>query len=156
MDPWSAATYAAGLILGTLLILTVIALAFKNRKVGVGESFLVVMGVFMISFTLWARVQISFGPEGWQAEFERMQKQVETLRTANLNLNEQIETIANANEIERNQIITLTEALQERRVVNPESLEMIRGELRRAPTVNRDMLHSQRELLVRPSPPVRP
>jgi len=156
MDPWSAATYAAGLILGTLLILTVIALALKNRKVSVGECFLVVMGVFMISFTLWARVQISFGPEGWQAEFERMQKQVETLRMANLNLNEQIETIAVANEIERNQIIALTEALQERRVVNPESLERIRGELRRSPKVNRDMLHSQRELLVRPSPPVRP
>lgn len=68
MDTWTAATYAAGLILGTLLVLTVIVLAFKNRKVGVGESFLVAMGVFMISFTLWARVKITFGPEGWQAD----------------------------------------------------------------------------------------
>ena len=150
MDTWTAASYAAGLILGTLLILTVIALAFKNRKVGVGESFLVVMGVFMISFTLWTRVKITFGPEGWQAEFERMQKQVETLRMANLNLNEQIETIAVANEIERSQIVALTEALQERRAVNPEALEMIRGELRRAPIVNREMLHSNRELMERP------
>jgi hypothetical protein len=150
MEFWTNASYAAGLVLGSLLILTVIALAFKNRKVGVGESFLVVMGVFMISFTLWARVKISFGPEGWQAEFERMQKQVETLRTANLNLNEQIETIAVANEIERGQIVALTEVLQERRIVNPESLEMIRGNLSRAPTVNRDMLHSERELMKRP------
>ena len=150
MDTWTAATYAAGLILGTLLVFTVIALAFKNRRVGMGESFLVVMGVFMISFTLWARVKITFGPEGWQAEFEKMQQQVETLRIANLNLNEQIETIAVANEIERRQIVALTEVLQERRVVNPESLEMIRGELMRAPTVNRDMLHSERELMKRP------
>lgn len=150
METWTSATYAVGLILGSLLVLTVIALAFKNHKVGVGESFLVVMGVFMISFTLWARVKISFGPEGWQAEFERMQKQVENLRMANLNLNEQIETIAVASEIERNQIVALTEALQERRVVSPESLEVIRGELRRAPPVNRDMLHSNRELMKRP------
>ena len=147
---WTAVTYAAGLILGTLLILTVIALAFKNKKVGVGESFLVVMGVFMISFTLWARVKVSFGPEGWQAEFERMQKQVETLRMANLNLNQQIETIADASEVERNQIVALTEVLQEREVVNPQSLEMIRGELRRAPPVDRDMLHSTREMVERP------
>lgn len=150
MEFWTNATYAAGLILGTLLILSVIVLAFKNRKVGVGESFMVVMGVFMISFTLWARVKVSFGPEGWQAEFERMQKQVETLRTANLNLNQQIETIAVAAEIERSQIVALTEVLQERRVGNPESLEIIRGQLREAPTVNRDMLHSNREMLERP------
>lgn len=150
MDTWTAASYAAGLILGTLLILTVIALAFKNRKVGVGESFLVVMGVFMISFTLWARVKVSFGPEGWQAEFERMQQQVETLRMANLNLNEQIETVADATEVGRNQIVALTEVLQERHVVNPESLEMIRGKLRSAPTVNRDLLHSNREMIERP------
>jgi hypothetical protein len=108
------------------------------------------MGVFMISFTLWARVKVSFGPEGWQAEFERMQQQVETLRMANLNLNQQIETIAVASEVERNQIVALTEVLQEREVVNPQSLEMIRRDLRRAPAVDRDMLHSTREMVERP------
>ena len=65
MDIWTAATYAVGLILGTLLIVSVIALAFRNRKVGVGESFLVLMGVFMISFTLWARVKVSAPERLW-------------------------------------------------------------------------------------------
>jgi hypothetical protein len=150
MESWTAATYAVGLILGTLLVLTVISLALRNKKVGIGEGFLVVMGVVLIGLTLWARVNISFGPEGWKVELERMQQQVNDLRTANLNLNQQIETMAVAAEIERNQIVALTETLQERQIVNPEPLEMIRGELRRAPTVDRDMLHRNRERLERP------
>ena len=150
MEQW---TYAAGLILGSLLVLAVIfVLIFRDRKVGMGEAFLVVVGAFLVGLTLWARVKFSFGPEGWQAEFERMQQRVETLRVANLTLNDQVETMAVAAESEREQFVELTRVLQEQEVVNPQRLEMIRGGVMEAPVVDRDLLRRTRERLEIPPP----
>lgn len=147
MEQW---TYAAGLILGSLLILTVVILAFKNSKVGMGEAFLVAMGSFLVGLTLWAKFNIEFGPGGLKAQFEQMQHQVNTLTETNLDLNKQVETMAIAADTERRQFAALTEVLQERNVVSPQSLEMIRGEVMSVPVVDRDRLRINREILERP------
>lgn len=145
MEQW---TYIVGLILGSLLVLAVvIVMLFKDRKIGMGEAFVAVIGVFLISLTIWARVKISFGPEGWEAEFDRMQRQVETLRMANLTLNDQVETMAAAAETERRQFVELTRVLQEQDVASPQSLEMIRGEILEGPVVDRELLRVTREQL---------
>lgn len=147
MEQWA---YLVGLVLGSLLILSVIFLTVKNRKVGMGEAFLVVMGVFLVGLTLWANVKISLSLDGLLAEFNQVKEQVETLSVANLTLNEQVETIAVAAEKEREQVIELTHVLQDQGVANPERLEMIRGEISSVPVVDRSLLRNSRDLVRRP------
>jgi uncharacterized protein YlxW (UPF0749 family) len=146
MEQW---TYLVGLVLGSLLILTVISLALRNRKIGVGESFLVAMGIFLVGLSLWARVKISVGPEGWQAEFERMQKKVDALQESNVTLNEQVETMAIAVETERAQVVELTRVLEEQSVVDPRRLEMIRREIMSVPLADPEALRSNRDRIMR-------
>lgn len=150
MEQW---TYAAGLILGTLLVLAVIfVLIFKDRKVGMGEAFLVVVGAFLVGLTLWAEVKLTLGPEGLQAEFDLMKERVGILQEANVTLNHQVETMAVAAEAEREQFVELTRVLQEQDVASPQSLERIRGGVMEVPMVDRELLRVTRERLEIPPP----
>lgn len=148
MEQW---TYATGLILGSLLILSVVyVFATKKGEVKMGEAFLVVMGAFLVGLTLWARVTISLGPEGLEAEFERLQEQIETVRMVNVSLNDQIETMAGAVETERRQVAELTRVLQEQQIGDPQELERIRSQILEVPVIDRDLLRTSRERLEPP------
>ena len=62
----------AGLILGSLAIISVCWVWVSKQVMGTGGGVLSFFGVMLVGLSIWSRASVEVSPEGVRAEFERL------------------------------------------------------------------------------------
>ena len=69
--------FVSGLVLGSLIVLAVIFSYLKGRKIALTDLLLALIGVVLVSLSLWQTMNLAFDGTGGKLEFKRLQTQVE-------------------------------------------------------------------------------
>jgi hypothetical protein len=71
----------SGIVVGTLMALSVVLTFVRNRHFGVGGFVISAFGVTLIGLAVWSKVLVTVSPEGnFEAKFEALEKTVNNLQ----------------------------------------------------------------------------
>ncbi len=141
----------AGVILGSLMLLSVIWVWMSKQHFQLGGTLLSIFGTVLIGLSVFSSVTIKIGDD-LLVEFNALQEEVDTLRDNNDALIAEVSTIAQTTEIQRQQFIALGESLQTQSPQLRVPMEGIIGTLENAERPNFQVLD---ELGQRQRPTVR-
>ena len=86
--------FVSGLVLGSLIVLAVIFSYLKGRKIGLTDLLLALIGVVLVSLSLWQTMRLSSDGKGVNFEFSKLEKKIEnntgTISDTTKNLNSQV------------------------------------------------------------------
>jgi hypothetical protein len=148
--------FIAGLILGSLAILSVCWVWLRKQVLGVGGGVLSFIGVLLVGLSLWSSASVEVSPDGFRAEFERLEQQViqvsersqqisnDILAVAETNkaISQEVKVVAQNIDINKAQFLKLTDVLQRRQTLSADQVNAIDEPVRRAPIVNLQVLDS--------------
>ena len=148
--------FIAGLILGSLAILSVCWVWLRKQVLGVGGGVLSFIGVLLVGLSLWSSASVEISPDGFRAEFERLQEQVQQVSVqsqqisndvlavaeANKAISQEVKVVAQNIDINKTQFLKLTDVLKSRRTLSVDQVKSIDDPVKRAPVVNYRVLDS--------------
>ncbi|MDO3379142.1 hypothetical protein [Geoalkalibacter halelectricus] len=132
--------FVVGLVLGTLAILSVCWVWIKRQILGTGGAMLSLVGVLLVGLSVWSSARFAISPEGFEAEFSRLEQRVNEVAHSSNALREEVLAVAENVETSRTQFLHLTEALETRRALPPQTLEEVRRPLLTLPSVEPQQL----------------
>lgn len=149
--------FIAGLILGSLAIVSVCWVWVRNQVLGAGGGILSFFGVILVGLSIWSSASVEVSPEGFRAEFERLEEEVKEVAVRSQQISNDVEAVAEANrvisrevksvaeniDINRVQFLKLTDALKQRQALNADQVSTINQPVINAPTIDKRVLDSQ-------------
>lgn len=148
--------FIAGLILGSLAILSVCWVWLNKQILGMGGGVLSFVGVLLVGLSLWSSASVEVTPDGFRAEFERLQQEVIQVSNKSEQISNDVQAVARANEaisnevkvvaqnldINKTQFLKLTDVLKRKQTLSVEQVKSIDEPVRQAPVVNTRILDS--------------
>ena len=80
MQSWS---YAVGMIMGSVAVVSASYVWVKHQRFGIGGAFLSFVGVVLLGLSVWGRARVEISEDGVLAEFERIQQRLEDVTRTN-------------------------------------------------------------------------
>lgn len=140
-----------GMAVGTLAILTALAVCWSKKAFPMGSIGVMVIGLVLIGMSQWNSITFKAGG----VEFAALQKQLEATAAAAAVVAHEAQNNAAAVEVTRRQLATLTTQL-ETRSLSPQSATAIRSAIEAAPRADTNRLRvATTELKNLPRVPVR-
>ena len=146
-----------GMAVGTLLVVTAIAVFWSKKEFPVGGLGAAVIGLILIGMSQWSNVNFKFGDISLQ--LEALQQRLDSTAVTAAALGDEARNTAAAVEMTRQQIGTLTVQLAARNYVTPQAAAAIRSALATAPRpdttrlrLETDKLRSLTKFPIRPRP----
>jgi hypothetical protein len=142
------AAFIVGMVFGGVAVSCASYVWVRHRVFGLGGSVLSIVGIALLGLSIWRGIKIDITQTGVTADFQRLERRVETISDANRVALEEIGKAARTAETGRDQLIALTKAVEPRSAQGT-TLETIRKTLMSAPTVDERRLEAARERLGR-------
>ncbi|ALP53287.1 hypothetical protein Tel_09025 [Candidatus Tenderia electrophaga] len=157
--------FIAGLVLGSLAIVSVCWVWIQKQVLGAGGGVLSFFGVLLVGLSLWTSASVEVTPEGFRAEFERLEREVQQVAQKSQQIGQEVESVAQANnalsrevkvvaenlKVNKSQFLELTQTLQQRQLLDQQQLEQLNAPLQRLPEVDQRILDSSQLKLRDPS-----
>lgn len=148
--------FIAGLILGSLAIISVCWVWVSKQVLGSGGGVLSFFGVLLVGLSLWSSASVEVSPEGFRAEFERLQQEVDEMAVRSQQISNDVQAVAEANktishevrtvaeniDINRTQFLKLTDALKQKQTLNVDQVKSIDEPIKKAPVIDKRALDS--------------
>ena len=152
-----------GLILGSLAILSVCWVWLRKQVFGPGGSILSFFGVLLVGLSLWSRASVELTPEGFRAEFERLQEEINQVVKKSERISEEVNAVAEANHVitrevqvvaenlavNKTQFLELARVLNQREVLHQDQIDRLSAPVKAMPAVDLKKLESVRLNLIR-------
>jgi hypothetical protein len=132
-----AVAFIAGIILGSIAVLSAVYVWVKDRTFGMGGGALSLAGIVLVGLSIWSSVRIKVNESGLEADFNRLQSQVSEVTKTSLAVTDEVRKIAESTQANKDQFLKLTSALETRQVVRPEVLAAIEKPIESTPTADR-------------------
>ena len=121
MDPSiTSAALILGLILGSLMLISVVFVFAKHQAFGMGGTLMTPFGVLLLGLSIWKTAEISVTPEGGlAAKFESLEQQVADINEEQKTTSEQVRQVSNQSQRFNASIVALqrqTQVLDQQRV----------------------------------------
>ncbi len=171
-----------GMVFGAFMIGSVCVVFIKRSTFGMGGGTLSVLGVLLIGMSVWSTARFEVSPEGLKVQVEQLQErvervqeraetisgevretqaraeelagEVEQVQTAARNISKELADVALTTRTSSQQVLRLSEALQEREVLDPAVGREIHERLMRAPEIDVDRIRRTPDVPL--EPPGRP
>ena len=141
--------FIVGIILGTLTIGSAAYVWIRNQNFGMGGSVLSVVGLALVGLSIWSTVKIEVSAEGLQAEFKRLESQLNTVAQANQEVTQEVKNVADTAQRSKEQFVELTRVLEERGTLDSEKKTEILKPVLEAPPIDVKRLNMAAEKLKR-------
>jgi hypothetical protein len=129
--------FIAGVILGSLAIVSVCWVWLSKQMLGIGGGVLSFVGVLLVGLSLWSKASVQFGQDGFRAEFERLQNDVKAVAESNKALSRKVKVVAEVTDINKTQFLQLTSVLNRKQTLSLDQLKMIDNPIKKAPKIIR-------------------
>lgn len=148
--------FITGLILGSLAIISVCWVWVRSQVLGTGGGVLSFFGVLLVGLSVWSSASVEVSPEGFRAEFERLQKEVNEVAVRSQQVSDEVQAVAEANnaisreiqvvaeniDINKAQFLKLTNVLKQKQMLSTNQIKSINDPVENAPVVNTRVLDS--------------
>ncbi len=148
--------FIAGVILGSLAIVSVCWVWLSKQMLGMGGGVLSFVGVLLVGLSLWSKASVEVSPDGIRAEFERLENEVrevsvrseknsndvKAVAERNKALSSEVKVVAQNAHINKTQFLQLTSALKSKQTLSVDQAKMIDDPIKRAPIINRQLIDS--------------
>jgi septal ring factor EnvC (AmiA/AmiB activator) len=148
--------FVTGMVLGSLIIVSVCWVWVRKQVLGAGGGALSFFGVMLVGLSVWSSARVEVTPEGFRAEFERLQKEVNQVAVRSQKISDdvlvmsetskeitrEVKAVADNIDINRAQFLQLTNALKQKRTLNVDQINAINKPVADAPKINRRVLDS--------------
>ncbi len=148
--------FIAGVILGSLAIVSVCWVWLSKQMLGLGGGVLSFVGVVLVGLSLWSKASVEVSPDGFRAEFERLENEVKKVSVrseqisndviavaeSNKALSNEVKVVAENIDINKAQFLHLTSVLKSKQTLSVDQVKMIDEPIKRAPRINRQLLDS--------------
>lgn len=124
--------FIAGIILGSIAVLTACFVWLRHRTFGVGGGGLSLVGLALVGLSIFSTISISVSEAGVEAKFQAMQERVNAVAEASAAVTEEVQKIAQSTEANRTQFLALTQSLEARNAVDPRAAADIRRQVEAA------------------------
>lgn len=156
-----------GLLMGSLMILSVCFAYVRGRPFGTGGIVLTIGGVILIGLSVFSRISLSVSDEGFEARIQSIEHKVgaveeknasvtERLKTVDQNVqlvneanqvvSEELQTVAKTQRTNTDKVTQLSDVLAARKLVQPEVAEQLRTDFRKLPQVDMQRLQKFQKL----------
>jgi len=146
--------FVAGLVLGCLIIVSVCWVWVRRQVLGMGGGLLSFFGVVLVGLSVWSSASVEVSADGFRAEFEQLEKQVESVALRSQKISDEVRVVADANmamsreikvaaeniDVNKAQFLQLTSALQDKRVFSGAQTRSISDPIRNAPVIDKRAL----------------
>jgi septal ring factor EnvC (AmiA/AmiB activator) len=123
---------------------------------GAGGGLLSFFGVLLVGLSIWSNASVEVSPEGFRAEFERLEKEVNKVAVRSQQVSEEVQAVTKANnaisreikvvaeniDINKTQFLKLTNVLKQKQVLNVNQIKSINDPVKNAPVINKRVLDS--------------
>ena len=148
--------FIAGLILGSLAIVSVCWVWVRSQVLGPGGGVLSFFGVLLVGLSIWSSASVELTPEGFRAQFERLQEEVTQVAEKSEQISEEVEAVAKVNNaitreiqvvaenlaVNKTQFLELTNVLKQKQVLNVDQINRLSAPVKMAPVVDTRKLES--------------
>lgn len=157
--------FLAGIIIGSVLLLSVSWVWVKKQVIGSGGTIMCIVGFGLVGLALWSSITIQRTPDGGLlARFERELQQLSSMVdqvdmrvaevdgdlrdvvSANIAFSENLSALSRSVESSNRQFLSLTDQLQASNALNREQSQLVREGLL-APGIQLNELQQRREVL---------
>lgn len=139
MQTWA---YIAGIVSGLGLIASVIFVYISARQIGVPGLGLALVGSLLVGMSIWSSVKIKIDETGIDAEFKRLQGQVNEIAEAAADVSEEVTKIARVTEANRSYFAEVDTFFETHEEPPPERLSRFRDQVLDAPPIDLQRLDS--------------
>ena len=105
---------------------------------------------------IWSSASVEVTPEGFRAEFERLEKEVNEVAVRSQQVSEEVQAVAEANnaisreiqvvaeniDVNKAQFLQLTNVLKTKQMLNAKQIKSINEPIKNAPTIDKRVLDS--------------
>lgn len=155
--------FIVGLILGSLAMLSVCWVWVRKQVFGPGGGVLSFFGVLLAGLSLWSRASVELTPDGFRAEFERLQQEINQVVRKSEQISQEVAAVAEVNQlitrevevvaenlaVNKTQFLELTRALNQRDVLHTDQIKRLAQPVETMPVVDLQKLESARLNLIR-------
>ncbi len=145
----SSAVTIVGMVMGTLLILTAIAVFWSKKAFPAGGIGVTLVGLVLIGMSQWSTIKLKAGGVDVEVELKALKKQVQETAAATADVATETRNAAAGADVTRRQVAILTSQLAERALVAPQASIDIQSALRSAPQFDEKRLVRANERLER-------
>lgn len=142
--------FIAGLILGSLVIMSVCWVWVRNQVLGIGGGILSFFGVLLVGLSVWSSASVEVSADGFSARLDKLQNEVQVVVRNNQEISEDIKLVADTNqlisrqvkvaansiEINKAQFLQLTSALNNKQVFNQTQMRTLSSPIINAPKID--------------------
>jgi hypothetical protein len=148
--------FITGLILGSLAIMSVCWVWVRSQVLGTGGGVLSFFGVLLVGLSIWSSASVEVTPEGFRAEFERLEKEVNEVAVRSQQVSDEVQAVAEANnaisreiqvvaeniDVNKAQFLQLTNVLKTKQMLNAKQIKSINEPIKNAPAIDKRVLDS--------------
>lgn len=139
MQRWA---YITGIVCGLGLIGSVVFVYVTTREIAIPGLGLSLVGALLVGMSIWSSVKIKIDQTGVDAEFRRLQGQVNKIAEAAAEVSEEVTKIARVTEANRSYFAEVDNFFETHEEPPPERLSRFRDQVLDAPLIDLQRLDS--------------
>ncbi len=122
MQSWS---YAVGMIMGSVAVVSASYVWVKHQRFGIGGAFLSFVGVVLLGLSVWSRARVEISEDGVLAEFERIQQRLEDVTRTNDRVQRDLDSLQIRLTASEQQFLAMARVLRDKSLITGVDLKRI-------------------------------
>ena len=122
MQSWS---YAVGMIMGSVAVVSASYVWVKHQRFGIGGAFLSFVGVVLLGLSVWSRARVEISEDGVLAEFERIQQRLEAVTRTNDRVQRDLDSLQIRLTASEQQFLAMARVLRDKSLITGVDLKRV-------------------------------